>query len=98
MPEKKTIERAREDAREGKAPTTQAGNSCERRSIMFGKGSMACALPNRRLRLDCRRRGAQGSSCHLLQREARLRGKARAAAPALDGDHHPGAPEQLLAH
>jgi hypothetical protein len=25
MPEKKTIERAREDAREGKAPTTQAG-------------------------------------------------------------------------
>jgi len=25
MPEKKTIERARKDAREGKAPTTQAG-------------------------------------------------------------------------
>src|SRR5438552_7590342 len=25
MPEKRTIERAREDAREGKAPTTQAG-------------------------------------------------------------------------
>jgi hypothetical protein len=25
MPEKKTIERAREDAREGKAPSTQAG-------------------------------------------------------------------------
>src|SRR2546425_4639589 len=25
MPEKKTIERARQDAREGKAPTTQAG-------------------------------------------------------------------------
>lgn len=25
MPEKKTLERAREDAREGKAPTTQAG-------------------------------------------------------------------------
>jgi hypothetical protein len=25
MPEKKTIERARQDAREGKAPSTQAG-------------------------------------------------------------------------
>ena len=25
MPEKETIERAREDAQEGKAPTTQAG-------------------------------------------------------------------------
>ena len=25
MPERETIERAREDAREGKAPTTQAG-------------------------------------------------------------------------
>ena len=25
MPEKKTLERAREDAREGKAPSTQAG-------------------------------------------------------------------------
>ena len=25
MPEKKTIERARQDKREGKAPTTQAG-------------------------------------------------------------------------
>jgi hypothetical protein len=25
MPEKKTMERARQDAREGKAPTTQAG-------------------------------------------------------------------------
>ena len=58
MPEKKTIERAHEDAREGKAPTTQAGEFVQRRFITCGRESTVCVRPSRRLRLDYLRPGA----------------------------------------
>jgi hypothetical protein len=53
MPEKKTIERARKDARAGKASTTQAGKKC----TISGRASTAHATPNRRLRLVYRKPG-----------------------------------------
>jgi hypothetical protein len=47
MPEKKTLERARRDEAEGKAPTTQAANSYEKRWSIFAKASTARVLRSR---------------------------------------------------
>jgi hypothetical protein len=49
MPEKETLQRVREDAREGKAPSTQAGESYAKKFIMCGKVGMEYATRNRRL-------------------------------------------------
>jgi hypothetical protein len=38
MPEKETIERAKRDKRQGKSPSTQAGNSCAKRFIHVREG------------------------------------------------------------
>ncbi len=41
MPDKQTIRRAREDAREGKAPSTQAGEFVREEMRLVGKGKRA---------------------------------------------------------
>ncbi|HLI82832.1 MAG TPA: DUF6496 domain-containing protein [Bryobacteraceae bacterium] len=45
MPEKKTIERARQDAREGKAPTTQAGEFVREEIEHIRKGKHGARSP-----------------------------------------------------
>lgn len=59
MPEKKTIERARRDAREGKAPTTQAGQFVreEMEHVREGKHGARNSRPSRSV---CPRRGGPG--------------------------------------
>jgi hypothetical protein len=39
MPEKETLERAEEDKREGKAPSTQAESLCEKKSSTFANAN-----------------------------------------------------------
>jgi len=63
MPERETIERAREDAREGKSPALKRVNSYVRRCITSAKANMAQPLRNRQSQSDSRRRAAQASSC-----------------------------------
>ena len=60
MPEKKTIERARRDAREGKAPTTQAGEFVREEMEHVREGNTARATPSRPSRSVCPRRGGPG--------------------------------------
>ena len=59
MPEKETLERAREDAREGKSPSTQAGEFVRRRCTTFVRGNMVPLRPSRPLRSGYPRRGAR---------------------------------------
>ncbi len=62
MPEKRTIERAREDAREGKSPSTQAGEFVREEMDHIREGKHGC--PGRRSRQSpsgSRKRAAQGT-------------------------------------
>jgi hypothetical protein len=47
MPDEETINRAREDEREGKSPSTQVGSLFARKSIIFEKANMERALQNK---------------------------------------------------
>ena len=57
MPEKKTLERARKDARQGKAPSTQAGEFVREEIEHVRKGKHGLAPRNRPSPLACRRPG-----------------------------------------
>ena len=58
MPEKKTLERAKEDKREGKSASTQAGEFVRKRSNILRKESMGLARLNGPSRLVFPRRAA----------------------------------------
>ena len=60
MPEKKTIENARKDKREGKAPSTQAGEFVHQEIDHFARGSTARGRPSRRSRSASARLGGRG--------------------------------------
>jgi len=61
MPEKKTIERARQDEAEGKAPSTQAGEFVREEKLnLFAKASTARAPPDKRSLSDSLKRGVPG--------------------------------------
>ncbi len=47
MPEKRTIERARKAQREGKSPSTQAGEFVREEIEIVRQAGMACAIPSR---------------------------------------------------
>ena len=63
MPEEETIERAREDEREGKSPGTQRENSCAKKWNIFEKEYMVRGRRNRRLPSGFPRQGGQALSC-----------------------------------
>jgi len=50
MPEKETIERAQEDAREANRRARRQVSSCGKRYTMFAKENMVRALPSKPLR------------------------------------------------
>ena len=58
MPEKRTRERAEKDAREGKAPSTQAGEFVREEIDLVREGKHGARLPSRPSQLDCQRPGA----------------------------------------
>ena len=58
MPEKKTIQRVREDARQGKGPGTQAGEFVREEIEHIREASMARAPPGKPLRSVFRKPGA----------------------------------------
>ena len=53
MPEKETIERAREDAQEGKSPTTQAGEFVREEIDHIRRASMGWYQSALMQRVDC---------------------------------------------
>ena len=65
MPEKQTLRRARKAKREGKAPSTQAGEFVREEIEQFDVTSTARARPSRPQRSDCPGRGAHA---HLQRR------------------------------
>jgi hypothetical protein len=54
MAEKRTTERARQDARKGKSPSTQAGNLFAKRCTTCAGEDMGPALLSKPLPSDCR--------------------------------------------
>jgi hypothetical protein len=59
MPEKETIERAQEDARQGKAPSTQAGEFVHEEIEHIREGKHGARSTSRLSRLGCPKRGGQ---------------------------------------
>jgi len=79
MPDQDTLERAREDAAEGKSPSTQAGEFVREEIEHVREASMALGRPSRRSRSDCPRLGAPEPNCG--RREVRRCPSKRAEKP-----------------
>jgi len=67
MSEKKTLERARRDERQGKPQAPRPENSCAKKCITSAPASMARARPSRPLRLGFQKPVARVSSCAACQ-------------------------------
>ncbi|MGB9474486.1 MAG: hypothetical protein WCE87_05380 [Candidatus Udaeobacter sp.] len=63
MPGENTIERARDDEREGKSPSTQAGEFVREEMEHIREGAMVRGRRSKRLPLGSPRRGEQASTC-----------------------------------
>ena len=59
MPEEETIERAREDEREGKSPSTQAGEFVREEMEHIREGEHGARSPEQRSLLVSRKRGGR---------------------------------------
>jgi hypothetical protein len=75
MPEQETLDRARQDAAEGKAPSTQAGEFVVRKCITFAKANTARAQPKQAIALAfpkraCRSRSSAIPERHSLRKDA----------------------------
>ncbi|HEY2045064.1 MAG TPA: hypothetical protein VGG93_00645 [Candidatus Udaeobacter sp.] len=57
MPDEETIERAREDEREGKSPSTQAGEFVREETEHVRKGEHGARSPEQAIAIVCPRRG-----------------------------------------
>ena len=62
MPEKETLERARQDKAEGKAPSTQAGEFVREEIEHVRQANMERGRPSKRSRLGLRKHTGQVSS------------------------------------
>ena len=62
MPDKETLERAREDAREGKSPSTQAGEFVREEMHHIREGNTELPPPSRPSQSACQRRGGRALS------------------------------------
>ena len=65
MPEKETIERAREDAREGKSPSTQAGEFAREEMHHLREGKHGAASPKQAIAIGISKARRAGISCKL---------------------------------
>ena len=85
MPEKETIERARRDKREGKAPSTQAGEFVREEIEHVREGKHGARSTKQAIASDCRRLDAPVWNCRrqrALQRKHVSRPNAICAGPA----------------
>jgi hypothetical protein len=86
MPEQDTLKRAMNRKRQGKKPSTQAGDLCEKRCITSVKESTERDLPNKRSPLGSRKLAEpvwiclrQSKGTLLSERELRRNGTAKKA-------------------
>ena len=78
MPEKDTLERVRQDKREGKSPTTQAGEFVREEIHHIREGKHGGARASRPSPLACRKHGGPASICRRRRRAKRPTGLGRA--------------------
>ena len=90
MPEKKTLERAETDKRQGKSASTQASEFVKEEMHHIREGNDAPDQPSRRSPSACRRRAGRESTCRLPRRERRRKKRAGVPSGAHEaGQHHP---------
>lgn len=77
MPEQKTVERARKKAREGRFPSTQAGEFVREEMEHISKENMAHVPPNKQSRLVSRKPGRQELPCRRAGKRRRREKLAR---------------------
>lgn len=75
MPEEQTVERAREDAREGKSASTQAGEFVREEIHHVREGKHGARSPQQAIELDYRRRVEPESSLLRLMVQPQFAGK-----------------------
>jgi len=89
MPDKKTMERAKQDKQKGKSPTTQAGEFVREEIHHVREGKHGARSPQQAIAIGFRRRAGPASTCRHPKRERFPRRRARAPrAPMIGGTVH----------
>src|ERR1043166_932667 len=90
MPEEETIERAREDAREGKSPSTQAGEFVREEMEHIREGEHGARSPEQAIALDRPMAIACSGDRHWSIQSAASRGRVAASETRQPSDKAPG--------
>jgi Family of unknown function (DUF6496) len=88
MPERETIERAREDAREGKAPSTQAGEFVREEIHHIREGKHGASSPKQAIAIGLSKARRAGVKLGTPKGPASLRKKAERDSEVGEETHH----------
>src|SRR5215467_8461412 len=88
MPEKETVERAREDAREGKSPSTQAGEFVREEIHHVREGKHGAASPQQAIAIGLSKARRAGVKLRAPKGPASLRKKAKHDSTTADNPNH----------
>ena len=88
MPERETIERAREDAREGKSPSTQAGEFVREEMHHVREGKHGARSPQQAIAIGLSKARRSGVKLKAPKGPASTRKKAKQDIEAGDRPHH----------
>jgi hypothetical protein len=88
MPERETVERAREDAREGKSPSTQAGEFVREEIHHVREGKHGARSPQQAIAIGLSKARRAGVKLRAPKGPASIRKKAEQDAEASENSHH----------
>jgi hypothetical protein len=88
MPEQRTVERAREDAREGKSPSTQAGEFVREEIHHIREGKHGARSPQQAIAIGLSKARRAGVKLAQPKGPSSLRRKARQEEASGGGSHH----------
>jgi hypothetical protein len=97
MPERETLERAQEDAREGKSPSTQAGEFVREEIHHIREGKHGASSPQQAIAIGLSKARRAGVKLPAPKGPASLRKKAEQDAEAGKNPHHETSPKRSRA-
>jgi len=97
MPERKTVERAQEDAREGKSPSTQAGEFVREEIHHVREGKHGARSPQQAIAIGLSKARRAGVKLGPPKGPASLRKKAEQDSAAGEKPHHKTSPKRSQA-
>jgi hypothetical protein len=97
MPERETVERAREDAREGKSPSTQAGEFVREEIHHIREGKHGASSPQQAIAIGLSKARRAGVKLAPPKGPASLKKKAAQDSAAGESSHHKTSPKRSQA-